>query len=116
MAEKKNTVSKRLDSNRIKLRKGESQRKNGTYDYRWTTPDGKRHTIYATTLDELREKEEEIISDKRDGIRVENKRITVNDNGGQPNREEDYLSKSTVTGHYRFDASRIDEGILVKWG
>ena len=79
MAEKKNTVSKRLDSNRIKLRKGESQRKNGTYDYRWTTPDGKRHTIYATTLDELREKEEEIISDKRDGIRVENKRITVND-------------------------------------
>lgn len=79
MAEKKNSVSKRLDSNRIKLRKGESQRKNGTYDYRWTSPDGKRHTIYAATLDELREKEEEIISDKRDGIKVGNKRITVND-------------------------------------
>ena len=79
MAEKKNNASKRLDSNRIKLRKGESQRKNGTYDYRWTSPDGKRHTIYAATLDELREKEEELISDKRDGIKVENKRITVND-------------------------------------
>ena len=35
-------------------------------------------TIYATTPDELREKEEEIISDKRDGIKVENRRIAVN--------------------------------------
>ena len=78
MAEKQNK-GKRLDKNRLKLRKGESQRKNGSYDYRWTTPDGKRHTIYAATLDELREKEEAIISDKRDGIKVENKRITVND-------------------------------------
>lgn len=49
MAEKQNK-GKRLDSNRIKLRKGESQRKNGTYDYRWTSPDGKRHTIYATSV------------------------------------------------------------------
>ena len=79
MTTKKNKVGKRLDKDRIKLRTGESQRKNGTYDYRWTTPDGKRHTIYATTLDELREKEEAVICDKRDGIRVETKRITVND-------------------------------------
>lgn len=78
MAEKQNK-GKRLDKNRLKLRKGESQRKNGSYDYRWTTPDGKRHTIYAATLDELREKEEAIISDKRDVIKVEVKRITVND-------------------------------------
>ncbi len=76
---KKNKGGKRLDKDRIKLRTGESQRKNGTYDYRWTTPDGKRHTIYATTLEELREKEEAAICDKRDGIRVETKRITVND-------------------------------------
>ena len=77
MAEK--NKGKRLDKNRLKLRKGESQRKNGSYDYRWTTPDRKRHTIYVATLDELREKEEAIISDKRDGIKVEVKRITVND-------------------------------------
>lgn len=79
MAEKQNK-GKRRDKNRLKLRKGESQRKNGLYDYRWTTPDGKRHAIYAATLDELREKEEAISSDKRDGIKVEVKRITVNDN------------------------------------
>jgi len=76
---KQNKGGKRLDKNRIKLRTGESQRKNGTYDYRWSTPDGKRHTIYANTLEELREKEEEVICDKRDGIKVETKRVTVND-------------------------------------
>lgn len=36
-------------------------------------------------------------------------------NGGQPVREQDYLEKSTVTKHYRFDASNIDEDILFKW-
>ena len=80
MAHKKqNKDAKRFDKSRSKLREGESQRKNGTYDYRWTSPDGKRHSIYAATLEKLREQEEAIISDKRDGIKVENKRITVND-------------------------------------
>ena len=52
-----------------------------------------------------------IISDKR------NKRGQpyVIHNGGQPNREEDYLDRSTVTAHYRFDASRIEEAFLEKW-
>ena len=52
-----------------------------------------------------------IISDKRN----KDGQPYVIHNGGQPNREEDFLSKSTVTGHYRFDAYKIDEGILVKW-
>lgn len=49
---------RRLDKDRVTLRKGESQRADGIYDYRWSTPDGKRHAIYASTLEELREKEE----------------------------------------------------------
>ncbi|MBQ4116161.1 MAG: DUF1287 domain-containing protein [Clostridia bacterium] len=36
-------------------------------------------------------------------------------NGGQPNREEDFLWKSEVTGHYRFDASKIDDEVIVSW-
>ena len=52
-----------------------------------------------------------IISDKRN----KHGQPYVIHNGGQLNREEDYLSKSTVTGHYRFDASRIKEEVLVKW-
>ena len=30
------------------------------YYFRWNTPDGKRHTEYANTLNELRDKEKEI--------------------------------------------------------
>ena len=52
-----------------------------------------------------------IVSDKRnrDGIPY------VIHNGGQPNREEDYFKRGEVTGHYRFDASRISENDLKIW-
>jgi len=70
---------RRLDKDRVTLRKGESQRSDGIYDYRWSTPDGKRHSIYASTLEELREREEQIILDKRDGIKTEIRLITVNE-------------------------------------
>lgn len=39
-------------------------------------------------------------------------------NSGQPNREEDYLTRPdcmTITGHYRFDASKVDSGVLRYW-
>ncbi len=36
-------------------------------------------------------------------------------NNGQLNREEDYLTNSEVTGHYRFDASKIPDNLLIKW-
>ena len=49
MATNQNT--KRKDKARVVLRKGESQRKDGKYDFRWTSPDGKRHSIYAATKD-----------------------------------------------------------------
>lgn len=77
MAGKQST--KRKDKDRVILRKGESQRKDGTYDYRWTSKDGKRHSIYAKTLEELRIKETEIQKDKSDGIRTEVKTVTIND-------------------------------------
>ncbi len=52
-----------------------------------------------------------IVSDRRnrDGVTY------IIHNGGQPNREEDYLGKSPVVAHYRFDASKIPSEILVKW-
>ena len=43
---KKKQVGVRFDSNRTRLKTGETQRPNGTYAYRWSTPDGKRHSIY----------------------------------------------------------------------
>lgn len=72
-------VNKRKDKDRIVLRKGESQRKDGNYDYRWTTRDGKRHSVYAKTLEELRAKEEEILRDKCNGIKTETRYVTIND-------------------------------------
>ena len=36
-------------------------------------------------------------------------------NGGQPRREEDYLKRGEVTGHYRFDASQVPEELLIPW-
>ena len=41
---KKKQVGVRFDSNRTRLKTGETQRPNGTYAYRWSTPDGKRHS------------------------------------------------------------------------
>ena len=78
---KKGTVKKnrRLDNNRIALKKGESQRANGTYDYRYVTRDGKTHSIYAKTLEELREKEAKIVVDVYDGVRTDGNMLTVND-------------------------------------
>lgn len=76
---KKAKNNRRLDKGRITLRKGETQRKDGIYDYRWTSPDGKRHSIYASTLEELREKEEQIAVDNHDGIRTETRMVTVNE-------------------------------------
>ena len=36
-------------------------------------------------------------------------------NGGQEDREEDYLYKMKIIGHYRFDASKLDESLLFPW-
>ena len=49
--------ARRKDKARTILRKGEGQRSNGTYYYRWQDRDGKRHYLYVKTLPELREQE-----------------------------------------------------------
>ena len=54
---------KRKDSKGRVLKDGESQRANGTYDYRYTDIHKKRRCIYAKSLTELRKKEEELWRD-----------------------------------------------------
>ena len=71
--------AKRKDSQRVVLRVGEGQRKNGTYFFRWTDSKGKRHYVYAKNLEELREKEKEIEKDKSDGIKAEARYTTINE-------------------------------------
>lgn len=54
-----------------------------------------------------------IVSDKRNS----KGQTYIIHNGGQPNREEDYFKYNSmeIIGHYRFDASLINENVLVKW-
>ena len=70
---------RRLDKDRLTLRKGEVQRKNGLYSYRWTTKNGERKDVYARTLEELREKEDAIQQDIHDGIKTESRNTTLNE-------------------------------------
>ena len=72
-------MERRKDRNRRVLKEGESQRKDGTYDYRWRSHDGRRHSIYAKTLEELREKEIDVLRDALDGIRTDKNNLTIND-------------------------------------
>lgn len=71
----------RKDSKGRKLHAGESQRNDGIYMYRYTDiSNGKRQTIYAGDLPELRTKEKQIAKDMEDSILTDNavKRMTVN--------------------------------------
>lgn len=53
-----------------------------------------------------------VVSDRRN----KNGRPYIIHNAGQPKREEDYLKRGKVTGHYRFDASKINAEVLKRWG
>lgn len=70
---------KRKDRKGRVLKDGESQRKNGTYDYRYTDIHGKRRCVYAKTLNELRKKEEDIRRDIADGIDYASGEMTVSE-------------------------------------
>lgn len=75
----KNPIQKRKDSSRAVLKTGESQRKNGTYSFRWTDEFGIRRDVYAQTLKELRQKEDAITKDRLDGIFFSPESLTLED-------------------------------------
>lgn len=78
MTHPKMQPTNRYDSRRNRLRVGEYQRSNGSYVYRWTSLGGKRHSIYAPTLDILREKEEQLFIDMHNGYYHNICTLTVN--------------------------------------
>lgn len=72
-------AGKRKDSKGRNLFTGESQRKDGSYMYRCTDDSGKRHTVYAKNLNELREKERQINKDIADRLNITSGNMTVHD-------------------------------------
>ena len=77
MAKKQNANRNRQDD--TSLKKGESQHSKNGYQYRWTDRDGKRHTVYASSLEALRIREKEIDQDLEDNIKREAKNVTINE-------------------------------------
>ncbi len=71
-------IRRKDNKNRV-LKEGEYQRTNGTFEYKWRDKRGKRRSVYAKTLEELREKEVDIMRDTLDGIRADKNDLTVND-------------------------------------
>lgn len=72
-------AKRRKDNKNRVLKEGEYQRSNGSYEYKWRDRFGKRHSIYAKTLKELREKETSILRDELDGVAVQPNSLTIND-------------------------------------
>ena len=72
-------AERRKDSKGRVLKSGESERSDGTYMYRYTASNGKRHCVYDKTLEGLRKREDDISRNRADGIRTEAPMVTVND-------------------------------------
>ena len=70
-------AEKRKDNKGRILKTGESQRKDFIYQYRYIDPLGKRQTVYASDLKELREKEKEIQEALAEGLNYSAGKITV---------------------------------------
>ena len=70
-------MERRKDNKGRVLKEGESQRKDGRYQYRWTDLYGKRRTTYALDLKTLREKEDEVQEKQRSGVKAFSSDMTV---------------------------------------
>ena len=72
-------VKRRKDNKNRVLKEGEYQRTSGTYEFKWRDKRGNRHSISAQTLEELREKELDVLRDVLDGVRADKNNLTIND-------------------------------------
>lgn len=93
---------RRKDSKHRILKDGEYERPNGTYEYRWRDKKGKRKAVYAKTLDELREKELDILKDILNGKQILDKNMTVNDLYDRWERLKKGLKDSTFQSYRYF--------------
>jgi len=95
----------RKDSKGYTLRTGECQRKDGRYSFSCTDRYGKRHTIYAKNLVEMREKEKELLKDLADDLDVNfAKKMTLNDLYDKYMSQKYDLKQSTKSNYmYMYD-------------
>ena len=103
-------ANKRKDKYGKVLKKGESQRQDNTYMYRWVNNGGRRECIYAHTLAELREMEEEI--ERELALGISRKTYTLNEQIERYLKTKVGLADSTRENYrYYFEHVIKDSGI-----
>lgn len=111
-------MERRKDNKHRVLKEGEYQRRNQTYEYRWKDGTGVSRSVYAKSLDELREKEANIQRDSLDHIRADAKNVTINDlfhiwrklkRGLKDNTSSNYCYMYTEFVSHGFGQSRIKD-------
>ena len=65
--------------NTKKLHKGERIRKDGRYEYRYRDKLGQDHSVYGTSLAELRQREEEISRLRFKGVNLDKANVSLDD-------------------------------------
>lgn len=103
-------MTKRKDKKGRVLKDGESERSDGRYQYRYTV-DGKRYTLYANNLSELREKEKKVQADIRDNIKTNVGKITLNDMFELYMKGKTELKQSTRTNYHYMYKNYVQEEI-----
>lgn len=88
-------MANRKDSKGRVLKQGESERKDGRYSYRYIGLDGKRREAYASSLNELRVKEKQILKELDAGIVIED--TTLNEYFDRYMNTKKELRATTVT-------------------
>ncbi len=105
-------AGKRKDKQGKVLKKGETQRKDNTYMYRWVSNSGNRECIYARTLAELRNMEQEI--DREIALGISRKAYTLNEQIERYLRTKIGLADSTRENYKYYFEHVIKESQLGK--
>lgn len=92
----------RYTKHKTKLRKGEYLRDNNTFEYKWSDKAGKRHSIYAKTLPELRKKEDEILKGLLEDIDYSKLDSTVNSYFELWKKVKTGIRKTTFASYVRY--------------
>lgn len=105
-------MERRKDSKGRVLEKGENQRKDGTYMYRYTDEWGKRHCVYRRTLNELREVEKRIRRDLEDCLNIQLENRTLNEQFVEYYRLSTHLAFSTRQNYKNLWQRYIQNSVL----
>lgn len=105
---------RRKDNKGRVLEKGESQRKDGLYVYQYSDISGKRKSVYAKTLSDLRKKEKQVRRDLEDNINTTAAEITLNEQFEKYMSLKKQISDTTRQTYWDMWNSNVKENPLGK--